>query len=81
MRTFWQLLRESIIVQSLVTMVVVCTTMYLFATGREVKTELINFGMLILGFWFGSKSVSMATPSSIQHIVRQEVQRGRQDEA
>jgi hypothetical protein len=38
---------------------------------------LVNISMLILGFWFGAKSVAVASPSNVQRIVREEVQRGR----
>ena len=52
---FWELLRDSIIVQSLVTACLVATFCYLVATGHEVTDAFANLLMLVLGFWFGTK--------------------------
>jgi len=53
---FWQLLQESVIVQALITLALVATTCYLVATGREVPESLSTSLMLVLGFYFGSKT-------------------------
>jgi len=52
---FWELFRDSIIVQSFVTACLVATFCYLIATGHEVTDAFVNIVMLVLGFWFGTK--------------------------
>jgi hypothetical protein len=56
MERFWELLQESVLVQGSVTLVLVVTLCFMFATGRPVPDTLIGFAMLVLGFWFGTKS-------------------------
>lgn len=53
---FWDYLAQSIIVQALITVIVVLTLCYMFLAGRDVPESLIGMAMLILGFWFGTKS-------------------------
>ena len=56
MKKFWQLLQESIIVQSLVTLSLVGVTVYLFAAKGEVPQELLALTSVTLGFWFRAKN-------------------------
>ena len=56
MKKFWQLLQESIIVQSLVTLSLVGVTVYLFAVKGEVPQELLALTSVTLGFWFRAKN-------------------------
>jgi len=56
MNKFWELFRESVIVQASVTLLVVCTWVALLLTDRNVPPELSGVVMLILGFYFGSKT-------------------------
>jgi len=56
MDRFWEMFRESIIVQSIITVAVVLTVLYLYATGQEVPIGLGQLGTLVMGFWFGTKS-------------------------
>jgi hypothetical protein len=81
MQTFWQLLRESILVQSLVTLMLVGAIIYMYVVGREVPADLVNISLLVLGFWFGTKSVMPVTTQTIQKIAREEVQYGRENKA
>jgi hypothetical protein len=81
MQTFWQLLRESVLVQSLVTLLVISAVVYLYICGREVPPDLIKISLLILGYWFGTKSVVPVTTNTIQRIAREEVQYGRESKA
>lgn len=53
---FWKLLKDSVIVQASVTLIVVCAIVYLYVSGQTVPPELINITMLILGFYFGGKT-------------------------
>lgn len=56
MTKFWQLLQDSVITQALITLILVSTVSYMAATGRDIP-ELLNLAlMLVLGFYFGSKS-------------------------
>jgi len=56
MSTFWRLFEESVIVQSLITLALVLAVIYLVATGQAVPDILSSALMLVLGFYFGSKS-------------------------
>ena len=58
MQTFWTLLKESIIVQSLVTLTLVCAVVYLAVTGQEVPELLSHLTTTVIGFWFGTKVTS-----------------------
>jgi len=55
MRTFWDLLQESVIVQAVITLLVVGAVIYLSVTGQEVPELLSNITGLVVGFYFGSK--------------------------
>jgi hypothetical protein len=81
MQTFWQLLRESVLVQSLVTLMLIGAVVYMYVCGREVPADLVNIALLVLGFWFGTKSVVPVTTGTIQRIAREEVQYGRESKA
>lgn len=52
---FYDLLRESVIVQGLITLTVIGTISYLAITGQPIPDILQSFGGLIVGFYFGSK--------------------------
>lgn len=56
MNKFWELVKESVIVQGTVTLIMVGTICYMYVNGLEVPDALtVAFGT-ILGFYFGSKS-------------------------
>lgn len=55
MATFWQLLRESIIIQGAITVMVVGAFLVMCVTGDEVPTELRDLLWVVVGFYFGSK--------------------------
>ena len=56
MTEMWRLLRESVLVQSTVTLILVCAVVFCVLSNRAVPDELWNLLLLIIGFWFGSKS-------------------------
>lgn len=56
MTKFWELLAGSVIIQSVVTLICIGTVAYMTIVGREVPQIMINITLLIVGFWFGSKS-------------------------
>lgn len=62
MNKFWDLLRESVILQALLTSGIWGCVLYLILAGREVPEGLIGAANLVLGFYFGSK-VAMAKGS------------------
>lgn len=53
---FWKLLEESILIQSVVTLLIVITTCLMYLLYRQIPFELLNITLLILGYWFGSKT-------------------------
>jgi len=55
MKAFYDALRESIITQAVLTVGIWGVMLFMFATGQTPPDELISGGMLILGFYFGSK--------------------------
>jgi hypothetical protein len=56
---FWELFKESIIIQSLVTLIILVTICVMYIMGREVSQELWGAFILILGYWFGAKNAYM----------------------
>lgn len=55
MAKFWELLEESVLVQSTVTLVAIGVTSYLVLVGQDVPKEWWTVIGIIIGFWFGSK--------------------------
>jgi hypothetical protein len=55
MQKFWSLVEESVITQSVVTLVLIGTVCTLWILQRVVPTELIQLTFAVVGFWFGSK--------------------------
>jgi len=54
-RKFWELVKESVIIQGTITLAFVATTCYLWATGQPVPSELWTADSIVIGFFFGSK--------------------------
>ena len=55
MTAFKTLLEESVLTQSLIALLLLVTTCYLYVTSTSVPTELIGLDGLVLGFYFGNK--------------------------
>jgi len=55
MDKFWELFERSIIIQSLVTMLLVCTICYMYLAQRDVPEHLWMITELVIGFWMGTK--------------------------
>lgn len=53
---FWQMLKDSIITQSTITIIIVGTTCYMIATERTVPELLAYLTTTVVGFFFGAKS-------------------------
>lgn len=69
MSKFWELLEESVLIQGLVTLGVVYTTMYMMATGQEMPDLLTAIVTLVLGFYFGQKSQQALTTTIKRMII------------
>lgn len=55
MENFWELLRESTIVQALITLMVVGAVVYMAVTNQTIPPFLTDVTSLVIGFYFGSK--------------------------
>lgn len=60
MAKFWELLQESVLMQGIMTLGLLGTMIYLIVQEKPVPDILTNGFLLILGFYFGSKSSVMA---------------------
>jgi len=56
MSKFWDLLRESVILQALIALILVGVICYLYIVGKDVPEALTQALFVILGFYFGAKS-------------------------
>lgn len=56
MEKFLDLLKQSVLVQAALTLIIWVVIGYLYATGQVVPEALLGAGTTILGFYFGSKS-------------------------
>lgn len=53
---FWKLFKESVIIQGIVTFLIVLTVCLMYLLYHTIPNDLLNMAILILGFWFGSKT-------------------------
>ena len=70
MATFWALLKESVITQSLITIGLVGVVIFLYAVGRVVPDTLFQLTTTVVAFWMGAK-VQHASMAS-EALTRQE---------
>lgn len=56
MKTFWELFKQSVIVQSMLTMLFGSAIVYLVVTQKPIPPELWGAFGVILGYWFGVKN-------------------------
>lgn len=56
MAKFWELLEESVLIQGIMTLALLGTIIYLVVQQIPVPDILTNGFLLILGFYFGSKT-------------------------
>jgi hypothetical protein len=50
-----RMFEESIIVQSLITLILISAISYLFVTERSVPDALLQLTLIVVGYWFGAK--------------------------
>ena len=55
MDKFWELFRESVILQATLTIGIWAVVLYLVIIGRTIPDVLLGAANLVLGFYFGSK--------------------------
>jgi len=72
MKKFWELFEQSIIVQSLITLLVVGTYVFLVGTGQQINDQLMALLWVIIGFYFGSK-VHVSQQQQIKSAVSQTI--------
>jgi hypothetical protein len=53
--TFWKLFEESVIVQSIITLVLVVTLCINSIIGVTVNEHVVSLTWIVVGFWFGQK--------------------------
>ncbi len=73
--TFWTLLRESVIMQGLLTLMLAGTLCYLYAMGKPVPPDLAKLTFAVVAFWMGSKSQHAIEKTSRS---REELPRGHE---
>ena len=66
---FFDALRESIITQSIITVLVVGAWIYLVVSSLPIPQELTQTMFIIIGFYFGSKVGFRQGEKSIQHLL------------
>jgi hypothetical protein len=69
MKDFWRLLEESVIVQSVVTLVIISVIGYMVVVGEPMPKEFWAIAGSVIGFWFGSKA-QMAERRGHQYAAR-----------
>jgi hypothetical protein len=55
MKTFIDLLKESSLVQALITLVIVVTLCYMYVQSMNIPETLTSVMLLIVGYYFGTK--------------------------
>jgi hypothetical protein len=55
MYQFWELFKQSVITQAVITFMLWLTICIIYMQGRIPDAGLLNVGYIVLGFWFGTK--------------------------
>lgn len=63
MDKFWQLLKESVITQGVITVALVLSACYLYVTGQEVPATLLQLCTAAVGYFLGAKQQHMTRRS------------------
>lgn len=64
MDNFWELLRESVIIQGVITLMVVGACIYLAVTSQSIPPFLADLTSLVIGFYFGAKVQALVHKAS-----------------
>lgn len=70
MEKFYEALRESIITQALITVIVVGVWAFMIASGKTPPQDLTQTMMIVIGFYFGSKVGFRQGEKSMQTLVK-----------
>jgi hypothetical protein len=66
-----ELLKESTLIQGTVTIGVIAVICVLYLSNREVPQTLVDIVMVIVGFWFGSKTNLAYQKGMKAHVSRE----------
>lgn len=56
MKMFWRLMARSVIFSGLIALSIIITICIIACRGQEIPPVLVNFGLIVLTFFFTSKS-------------------------
>ena len=74
------LLRESVLVQGGITLVVIGVYAYLVLAGMPVPDDFKQITLLIVGFFFGQKAARPVTETRVRDLARLEAQKATRKE-
>ena len=80
MSKFWELFEQSIIVQSIITLMLIGAVTFMYVCQVEVPDNLVNMALLVLGFWFGTKVQGSINANSTKKTIREVMEDGRSNE-
>lgn len=66
MDKFWELFKENVIIQGILALMFAATACYLYAAQIPVPMELVALLSVILGYFFGSKTLNAVIKSRIR---------------
>jgi hypothetical protein len=70
--TFWSLLRESVIFQGLLVLMLGAAYVYMLVTGASIPADFSQMMGVVIGFFFGGK-LSVATRAAAQETLNGQV--------
>jgi len=72
MQTFIDLLKSSALVQGTIALSCIVTMVYLYATGKPVPDTLVKITLMILAYYFGTKTQQAVNREVITNATRNE---------
>lgn len=74
---FWELFEQSVIVQSIITLMLVGAVVYMYVADHPVPDTLVNMCLLVLGFWFGTKVQGSVNQNQARKVISEVMEYGR----
>ncbi len=68
MENFWELFQQSVIIQSIITLLLVGLIVYQAFVGVETPEIIETLAYLVVGFWFGSKIENATTKAVVKKL-------------
>jgi len=68
MSKFWELLERSIVIQSTMALGLLAVVIYLYLSGQEVPSTLLEVLWVVIGFYFGSKVENAKTHTAVRNL-------------